>query len=281
MTVLVTGASSGFGRAICHALVGAGYRVLGAARRAERLESLHQELGEQFLPLVMDMADTAAIDAALATLPADFADIDCLVNNAGLALGLEAAPEADFADWQNMIQTNIVGLTYLTRQLLPAMVEKQRGYIINIGSIAGTYPYPGGNVYGATKAYVRQFSLNLRADLAGTGVRVSNIEPGLCGGTEFSNVRFKGDDARAAAVYDQVDYLKAEDIADTVLWLYQRPAHMNVNSIEIMPVAQSFNPLAIWRPSPAERETQAAEPASETKSKGLLARLTGYLKGLD
>ena len=148
-----------------------------------------------------------------------------------------------------MINTNIIGLTYLTRQVLPQMVARKSGYIINLGSIAGTYPYPGGNVYGASKAYVRQFSLNLRADLAGTGVRVSNIEPGLCGDTEFSNVRFKGDDARAAKLYENVQFIRPEDIADTALWLYQRPVHMNVNSIEIMPVAQSFGALPVHRQS--------------------------------
>ncbi|QMT41196.1 SDR family oxidoreductase [Neisseria shayeganii] len=276
MAILVTGASAGFGRAICAALVRAGYPVVGAARRGDKLEALREELGGLFLPLVMDMADTAAIDAALASLPEGFAEIDCLVNNAGLALGLEPAHQAEFADWQTMIQTNIIGLTYLTRRLLPAMVARQSGYVINIGSIAGTYPYPGGNVYGATKAYVRQFSLNLRADLAGTGVRVSNIEPGLCGGTEFSNVRFKGDDERAAALYDNVDYIRAEDIADTVLWLYQCPPHMNVNSIEIMPVAQSFGALPVKRkaaPAVVQEQPDAAPP------KNWLARLTGYLKG--
>lgn len=276
MAILVTGASAGFGRAICAALVRAGYPVVGAARRGDKLEALREELGGLFLPLVMDMADTASIDTALASLPEGFAEIDCLVNNAGLALGLEPAHQAEFDDWQTMIQTNIIGLTYLTRRLLPAMVARQSGYVINIGSIAGTYPYPGGNVYGATKAYVRQFSLNLRADLAGTGVRVSNIEPGLCGGTEFSNVRFKGDGERAAALYENVDYIRAEDIADTVLWLYQRPPHMNVNSIEIMPVAQSFGALLVARkaaPAVAEAKPDPAPP------KNWLARLTGYLKG--
>ena len=247
MSILVTGASAGFGRAICRTLAAAGYRVIGAARRADKLDELRAELGVNFLPLQMDVGDTASVDAALKGLPENFAQIDCLVNNAGLALGLDPAHQADFADWQTMIQTNIIGLTYLTRQVLPGMVARGSGYIINLGSVAGTYPYPGGNVYGATKAYVRQFSLNLRADLAGTGVRVSNIEPGLCGDTEFSNVRFKGDNQRAADVYKNVDYIRPEDIADTVLWLYQRPAHMNVNSIEIMPVAQSFNPLAVVR----------------------------------
>ena len=247
MSILVTGASAGFGAAICETLVTAGYRVIGAARRLEKLQEMQNRLGGNFLPLQMDVSDTASVDQALAKLPADFAEIDCLVNNAGLALGLEPAAQADFNDWLTMIQTNIIGLTYLTRQVLPAMVGRKQGYVINIGSIAGTYPYPGGNVYGASKAFVRQFSLNLRADLAGSGVRVSNIAPGLCGDTEFSNIRFKGDSERAAKLYENVEYIRPQDIADTVLWLYQRPAHMNVNSIEIMPVAQSFGPLPVAR----------------------------------
>ena len=247
MAILITGASAGFGEAMCRAFTAAGFNVVGAARRMEKLQALAEELGGSFYPLRMDVADTSSVPAALQSLPEGFKEIDCLINNAGLALGLDSADKADFADWQTMIQTNIVGLTFLTRQILPQMVERKSGYIINIGSIAGNYPYPGGNVYGATKAFVRQFSLNLRADLAGTGIRVTDIEPGLCGGTEFSNVRFKGDDERAAGVYENIRFIRPEDIADTVLWLYQRPAHMNVNSIEIMPVAQSFNPLAVVR----------------------------------
>ena len=165
MAIFITGASAGFGQAMCKSFIQAGYQVIGAARRLERLQEMQTELGERFYPLQMDLTDTASIDAALQSLPAEFAEIDCLINNGGLALGLDAAPQADFNDWYTMIQTNIIGLSYLTRQVLPQMVERNRGYIINIGSIAGTYPYPGGNVYGATKAYVRQFSLNLRADL--------------------------------------------------------------------------------------------------------------------
>ncbi|MDO4640421.1 MAG: SDR family oxidoreductase [Neisseria sp.] len=247
MAILITGASAGFGRAMCETFVAAGYPVVGAARRLSKLESMQTALGELFHPVAMDMTDTAAIDAALQNLPEPFAAIDCLINNAGLALGLEPAHNADFNDWQTMIQTNVIGLTYLTRKILPEMVARQEGYVINIGSIAGTYPYPGGNVYGATKAFVRQFSLNLRADLQGSGVRVTNIEPGLCGGTEFSNVRFKGDDERAEKLYENVAYISAQDIADTALWLYQRPKHMNVNSIEIMPTAQAFGALPVTR----------------------------------
>ena len=249
MAILVTGASAGFGTAICRAFVKAGFRVIGAARRLDKLEALQTELGTEFYPLQMDVSNPAKIDEALASLPANWADIDLLVNNAGLALGLEPAYKVDFNDWATMIQTNIIGLTYLTRQVLPRMVERNQGHIINLGSIAGTYPYPGGNVYGATKAFVKQFSLNLRADLAGTAIRVTNVEPGLCGGTEFSNVRFKGDNDKAANVYKGTQSIQPEDIANTVLWIYQQPAHVNINRIEIMPVSQSFSALNVVKNS--------------------------------
>lgn len=245
MTVLVTGASAGFGKSVCRAFVKAGYEVIGAARRLEKLNELKTELGEKFYPLQMDVSDPVKIDAALASLPPERAEIDLLVNNAGLALGLEPAYEVDFNDWLTMIQTNIVGLTYLTRRILPTMVQRNKGHIINLGSIAGNYPYPGGNVYGATKAFVKQFSLNLRADLAGTAIRVTNVEPGLCGGTEFSNVRFKGDDARAAGVYEGAHAVQPEDIANAILWIYQQPPHVNINRIEIMPVTQTFAGLKV------------------------------------
>ncbi|PVX32115.1 3-hydroxy acid dehydrogenase/malonic semialdehyde reductase [Pasteurella langaaensis DSM 22999] len=247
MAILVTGASAGFGAATCRAFVRAGFSVIGAARRLEKLAELKAELGEKFYPLQMDVADSKKIDAALASLPAEWSKIELLVNNAGLALGLEPAHKVDFNDWHTMIQTNIIGLTYLTRQVLPQMVERNQGHIINLGSIAGTYPYPGGNVYGATKAFVKQFSLNLRADLAGTAIRVTNVEPGLCGGTEFSNVRFKGDDEKAASLYEGTNAIQPEDIANTILWIYQQPAHVNINRIEIMPVSQSFNALNVTR----------------------------------
>ncbi|MEE6031962.1 SDR family oxidoreductase [Avibacterium paragallinarum] len=247
MAILITGASAGFGKAMCEVFIKAGYKVIGAARRLEKLEKLQVELGENFFPLQMDMNNLSEIDRALSKLPEAFQQIDLLVNNAGLALGLEPAHQANFDDWLTMINTNIVGLTYLTRKVLPQMVERQQGHIINLGSIAGTYPYPGGNVYGATKAFVEQFSLNLRADLAGTKVRVTNVEPGLCGGTEFSNVRFKGDDSKAANVYANVQPIEPIDIANTVLWIYQQPAHVNINRIEIMPVAQSFSALNVVR----------------------------------
>ncbi|MFQ1047036.1 SDR family oxidoreductase [Avibacterium paragallinarum] len=247
MAILITGASAGFGKAMCEVFINAGYKVIGAARRLEKLTALQNELGENFYPLQMDMNNLTQISTALSQLPEDFQEIDLLVNNAGLALGLEPAHQANFEDWLTMINTNIVGLTYLTRQILPQMVARKLGHIINLGSIAGTYPYPGGNVYGATKAFVEQFSLNLRADLAGTNVRVTNVEPGLCGGTEFSNVRFKGDDEKAASVYANVQPIQPIDIANTVLWIYQQPPHVNINRIEIMPVAQSFSALNVVR----------------------------------
>lgn len=275
MAILITGASAGFGEAMCRAFTAAGFNVVGAARRMEKLQALAEELGGSFYPLQMDVADTSSVPAALQSLPEGFREIDCLINNAGLALGLDSADKADFADWQTMIQTNIVGLTFLTRQILPQMVERKSGYIINIGSIAGNYPYPGGNVYGATKAFVRQFSLNLRADLAGTGIRVTDIEPGLCGGTEFSNVRFKGDDERAAGVYENIRFIRPEDIADTALWLYRRPAHMNVNTIEIMPVAQSFGALPVVREIPPAPEP---EESFEKQSASLFAKIKSWFK---
>lgn len=246
-TVLVTGVTAGFGKAIARDLVAKGYRVIGTGRRTSRLKTLKSELGEAFFPLKMDLLSKQDMTAALASIPDTFQPIDVLVNNAGLALGLEKANDVDFEDWETMIMTNVMGLTYLTRELLPTMVERQLGYVINIGSIAGSYPYPGGNVYGATKAFVKQFSLNLRADLAGTSVRVTNIEPGLAGGTEFSNVRFKGDDDKAAALYDNANSLQPDDIARTVAWLLEQPPHMNVNRIEIMPTSQSFGTLPVYR----------------------------------
>ncbi|UOP01855.1 SDR family NAD(P)-dependent oxidoreductase [Kingella potus] len=266
---------------MCRTFAAAGFKVIGAARRIHKLETLQAELGERFLPLEMDMTRAESIDHALQNLPEGFAQIDCLINNAGLALGLARADEADFADWQTMIQTNITGLTYLTRQVVPQMVGRKSGYIINIGSIAGNYPYPGGNVYGATKAYVRQFSLNLRADLAESGIRVSNIEPGLCGNTEFSNVRFKGDNERAAKLYENVEFIRPQDIADTALWLYQRPAHMNVNTIEIMPVAQSFGALPVYReaPPPAPEDGLAkTENGFEKQSVSLFQQIKSWFK---
>jgi 3-hydroxy acid dehydrogenase/malonic semialdehyde reductase len=247
MIVFVTGASAGFGAAIARTFVKGGHRVVATARRLERLEALAQELGPALLPLELDVRDRAAVEAVPSRLPAGFADIDVLVNNAGLALGLEPAQRASLDDWHQMIETNCAGLVTVTRVLLPGMVARNRGHIVNLSSTAASYPYAGGNVYGATKAFVRQFSLNLRADLTGTALRVTDVAPGLCGGTEFSNVRFKGDDEKAAGVYRDVQPLTAEDIADSIYWIATRPSHVNVNTIELMPVAQSFAGLSIHR----------------------------------
>jgi 3-hydroxy acid dehydrogenase / malonic semialdehyde reductase len=245
--VLVTGASSGFGAATARRFAQDGDRVIAAARRLDRVEDLAREFGDQVLPLRLDVRDRDAVARAIADLPEAFAAIDVLVNNAGLALGLDPAPKADLDQWDAMVDTNCKGLTYVARAVLPGMVDRHRGHVINLGSIAGTYPYPGGNVYGATKAFVAQFSLNLRADLTGTAVRVTDIQPGLCGGTEFSNVRFRGDDAKAAGVYKDMQPLTAEDIAESVFWVATRPAHVNINSIELMPIAQSFAGLSVHR----------------------------------
>ncbi|UQP00522.1 SDR family NAD(P)-dependent oxidoreductase [Burkholderia multivorans] len=239
MIVFVTGASAGFGAAIARAFVKGGHRVVATARRKERLDTLAAELGDALLPLELDVRDRAAVEAVPAALPAEFAALDVLVNNAGLALGVEPAHKASLDEWHTMIDTNCTGLVTVTHALLPDMIERGRGHIFNIGSVAGSYPYAGGNVYGATKAFVRQFSLNLRADLLGTPLRVTDIEPGLCGGTEFSNVRYRGDNEKAANVYANVQPLMPEDIADTVYWIATRPAHVNVNAIELMPIAQA------------------------------------------
>jgi 3-hydroxy acid dehydrogenase/malonic semialdehyde reductase len=243
----VTGASTGFGAAITRRFVAEGGRVVASARRVEKLKDLAAELGDRVLPLELDVQDRAAVQAAVDGLPAGFAEIDVLVNNAGLALGMGPAHEADLDQWEQMINTNCTGLVYCTRALLPGMVERNRGHVINLGSAAGTYPYPGGNVYGATKAFVHQFSLNLRSDLFGTAVRVTNIEPGLAGGTEFSKVRFSGDEEKANAVYGGVQPLTAEDIAESVYWVTAQPAHVNINTIEMMPVVQSFAPFQVYR----------------------------------
>lgn len=248
MIVLITGATAGFGAAIARLYAKEGARIIAVGRRQERLDALVKELGQDnVLPVALDLRDTAAIATAIEALPAEWAEIDLLVNNAGLALGLAPAQEASMADWEAMIDTNTKGLVAMTRAVLPGMVARDRGHIVNIGSTAGEWPYPGGNVYGATKAFVRHFSLNLRADLFGTQIRVTDIEPGLVGGTEFSTVRFGGDAQKAAGVYAGTDALTPEDIAETVHWVASRPARVNVNTLQVMPVCQSFGPLRINR----------------------------------
>ncbi len=247
-TALVTGATAGFGEAIARRLVRDGLRVVATGRRADRLEALRDALGADVLcPFPLDVTDAAAVAALPGSLPDGWREIDVLVNNAGLALGLDPAQKASLADWDRMVAVNIGGLIHVTHAVLPGMVGRDRGLIVNLGSIAGDYPYPGGHVYGGAKAFVLQFSLNLKADLVGTGVRVSNIEPGLVGGTEFSTTRFHGDAAKAAKVYEGVTPLNAEDIAETVAWIVGLPPHMNVNRIELMPTCQAPGPTVVKR----------------------------------
>jgi 3-hydroxy acid dehydrogenase/malonic semialdehyde reductase len=243
---LVTGATSGFGLATAEALVGAGARVVAAGRRRDRLEALAARHPGKIHPVVLDVQDRAAVEGVVAALPPAFAALDVLVNNAGLALGLEPAQRASLDEWDTMIATNCRGVVTVTRAVLPGMVERNRGHVVNVGSVAGSYPYPGGNVYGATKAFVRQFTLNLRADLLGTAVRATSIEPGMAE-TEFSLVRFQGDAARASKVYEGVKPLSGEDVAEAILWCLSLPAHVNVNAVELMPVQQAFSPFAIAR----------------------------------
>lgn len=247
MIVLITGASSGFGEEMARVFVKGGHKVIAAARRSDKLAKLAQELGAALLPVTLDVTQVETIPAVLQGLPAEWQQIDVLINNAGLALGILPAQQASLEDWDTMIATNNRGLVHMTRAILPQMVARKSGMIINLGSIAGTYPYPGGNVYGASKAFVDHFTINLRSDLAGTGVRATNIAPGLCGGTEFSQVRFHGDEASAAKVYQGTQPLTAEDIAQTAYWIATLPAHVNINYIEMMPACQSLAGLAIHR----------------------------------
>ncbi len=246
-TVLVTGATAGFGAAIARRFAAEGARLVICGRRTDRLEALKTDLAVPVHAAPLDVRDRAAVAAFIDGLPADFRQIDVLVNNAGLALGLEPANNADLDDWDTMVDTNLKGLMYMTRAVLPGMVARNTGHVVNISSVAGTYPYPGGNMYGATKAAVSQFSLNLLADLVKTKVRVTNIEPGLCGGSEFSQVRFHGDAEKAAKVYDGTTPLTAEDVAEAVYWAASLPAHVNINRIEMMPTSQASAAFAIHR----------------------------------
>ena len=246
-TFLVTGASAGFGRAIAQRSVRDGHRVIATARRRDRLEALGRELGPALLPFVLDMNDAAAIAALPGSLPEGWREVDVLVANAGLALGLVPAHEARLSDWEQMVATNVTGLMQTVRALLPGMVARDRGHVVALGSTAGDYPYPGGNVYGATKAFVLQFMLNLKADLVGRNVRVSNIEPGLVGGSEFSAVRFDGDEDKAAKTYAGTTPLDPEDIAESVAWVVGLPRHVNINRIELMPTCQAPGGLQIKR----------------------------------
>ena len=243
---LVTGATSGIGLACARRFVAAGARVVAAGRRAERLEALAAELGPAVHPLPLDVRDLPGLPAALARLPAGWTELDVLVNSAGLALGLEPAPRASLEQWETMISTNCAGLVALTRHVLPGMVARGRGHVVNLGSVAGTFPYPGGNVYGATKAFVRQFTMNLKADLVGTPLRVTCIEPGMVE-TEFSVTRFSGDAEKAAHVYAGMQPLGADDIADAILYCVTRPPHVDVTVMELFPVAQGPGAFAVHR----------------------------------
>jgi len=247
LTLLITGATAGFGRTMSRRFVADGHRVIGTGRRAERLSELHAELGAAFLPLPMDVTDLAKVDALPATLPEAWRDIDVLINNAGLALGTDPAQKAELDDWDRMVDTNITGLIHMTRAILPGMVARNSGTIVNMGSTAGIYPYPGGHVYCASKAFVEQFSLALRADLVGTGVRVTTLMPGLVGGTEFSAVRYHGDQTKADAVYRNTKPLDDHDVTEAVHWVVNLPPHVNINSIEMMPTCQAPGPLAVKR----------------------------------
>jgi 3-hydroxy acid dehydrogenase / malonic semialdehyde reductase len=244
--VFVTGASSGFGAAVARRFAADGARVIAAARRTDRLQDLKDEFGGQILPMQLDVRDRASVAARVAGLPEEFKAIDLLVNNAGLALGLNPAQDADLDDWDQMIDTNCKGLVYCTRAVLPGMVARGRGHVINLGSVAGSYPYPGGNVYGGTKAFVHQFSLNLRSDLHGSGVRVTCVEPGMAD-TEFSLTRFSGDRAKADAVYAGMQPLTPDDVAESIHWAATLPEHVNINTIELMPTTQSFSPFQVAR----------------------------------
>ncbi|WIW90686.1 SDR family NAD(P)-dependent oxidoreductase (plasmid) [Sphingobium sp. V4] len=243
-TAFITGATAGIGEAAVRAFAAAGWRVIGTGRRVDRLEALAAEIGPQMQSLVFDMREEAALDAALESLPDDFRGVDLLVNNAGLALGTAPAQQADLTQWQQMIDTNISGLVAITHKLLPRLVDR-KGAIINLSSIAATYPYTGGNVYGGTKAFVKQFTLGLRSDLHGTGVRVTSIEPGMVE-TEFTLVR-TGSQAASDTLYGNANPMTADDIAQTLLWVAQQPAHLNFNSIELMPVSQSFAGFQVAR----------------------------------
>ncbi|WP_321393645.1 SDR family oxidoreductase [uncultured Desulfuromusa sp.] len=242
-TILITGATSGFGKACAEYFAAQGWQLILTGRRRERLEQLQQQLGENVRQIMaLDVRDREQVFEKLGALT----DVDVLLNNAGLALGLEPSWEVNIDDWETMVDTNIKGLMYCTRALLPQMVTRNSGHIVNIGSTAGSWPYPGGNVYGGTKAFVKQFSRNLRADLIGSKVRVTNVAPGMAE-SEFSNVRFKGDTEQAAKVYQGAEALRPEDIAETVFWIVNRPAHVNINAVEMMPVDQAWGPFAIHR----------------------------------
>jgi serine 3-dehydrogenase len=244
-TAFITGATAGFGAAAARRFVQAGWKAVGTGRRRDRLDGLARELGEAFLPLELDMRDSAALQAVAEALPGPFRGIDLLINNAGLAPPLEPVQDSQLEPALQVIDTNVTGLVILTRALLPGLVER-KGAVINLSSVAATYPYRGGAVYGATKAFVRQFSLDLRCDLHGTGVRVTSIEPGMAE-TEFTLVRTGGDQSASDTLYRGVNPMTAEDIAETLYWVATLPPHLNINALELMPVSQSFAGFQVAR----------------------------------
>lgn len=246
MIIFITGATSGFGAAMLKRFINSGHKVIATGRRLDRLEKLKNDYGSSLYPLQLDVQNKDNVANAIDSLPEDWKNIDVLINNAGLALGVNPAQTSSIQDWDTMVQTNINGLLYCTQKILPEMVKRNSGQIINLGSVAGEFPYAGGNVYGATKAFVHQFSMNLRSDLLGTNIRVTNVEPGMCQ-TEFSEVRFLGDKEKADAVYKGIHALSADDIAETVEWIVSRPKHVNVNNISVMPVQQAFGGFAVHR----------------------------------
>ncbi|MCK9364752.1 MAG: SDR family NAD(P)-dependent oxidoreductase [Syntrophales bacterium] len=249
---VVTGASIGIGRAVAKQLAQAKVKLILIARREEKLRALAHELRDLTTCYLVncDLRDHAKLAQHFKELPDAFSAVDILINNAGLALGVAPAQQSSWRDWQDMIDINCTALAHITHLLLPGMVARNRGHVVNIGSVAGTYPYLGGNVYGATKSFVKQFSLNLKADLLGTAVRVTNIEPAMVGGTEFSQVRFKGDEGKAAQVYEGVEPLRPESVADAVLWAVSQPPHVNITRIELMPVCQAASGIAVDRKLP-------------------------------
>jgi serine 3-dehydrogenase (NADP+) len=247
-TIFITGATAGIGAASARRFAKAGWKVIATGRRAERLDSLAQELGPENLhPITLDVTDEGAMDSALAALPEAFRDIDVLLNNAGLAPPMAPVQNGNPADWRVALDTNIRALVFLTHRLLPGLIER-KGAVLNLCSVAATYPYTGGAIYGGTKAFVRQFSLNLRCDLHGTGVRVTSIEPGMVE-TEFTLVRNGGDQAASDALYRSMNPMTAEDIAETLYWIATQPKHLNINTIELMPVSQSFAGFQVARES--------------------------------
>lgn len=247
-SIFITGATSGFGEACARRFAGEGWRLILAARRTERLRSLHTELGRETSvhTITLDVRDQVAVTNGIKGLPGGFSEIDVLVNNAGLGLGMGPFHEGNPADWDTVVDTNIKGMLYCTGAVLPGMLKRNKGHVVNIGSIAGSWPYPGGNVYGGTKAFIKQFSLNLRADLFGSALRVTNIEPGIAE-TEFNIVRFKGNKEKAAELYKDMKTLTPEDIADIIYWVVSLPCHVNINRIEVMPVSQTWAMFAINR----------------------------------